>query len=103
VPFKLGGAQAFLVQSVPQVPDDQTFPDSKFQIPWLGYLSAPLAAGVTVRPEIQTERTLDGGLLMTATEDRLDPTNPEHLRRARILAETLIARTGYQQGGATRV
>jgi hypothetical protein len=31
---------------------------------------------------------------MTATEERLDPTNAEHLRRARILAETMIARTG---------
>jgi hypothetical protein len=36
--------------------------------------------------------------LMTATEKRLDPTNPEHLQRARILAETLIARTGYKSG-----
>ncbi len=36
----------------------------------------------------------DGGLLMTATEERLDPTNPEHLERARILAEIMIARTG---------
>jgi hypothetical protein len=32
---------------------------------------------------------------MIATEERLDPTNFEHLRRARILAETLIARTDH--------
>jgi len=32
---------------------------------------------------------------MSATTERLDPMNPEHVRRARILAETLIARTGY--------
>ena len=31
---------------------------------------------------------------MTATEERLDPDNPGQTRRARILAETLIARTG---------
>jgi hypothetical protein len=36
----------------------------------------------------------DGGLLMMATEKRLDPENPEHLRRSRLLAETMIARTG---------
>jgi hypothetical protein len=30
---------------------------------------------------------------MTATGERLDPTNPDHVRRARILAETLIACT----------
>jgi hypothetical protein len=44
--------------------------------------------------EIHGERTPDDGLLMTATEERLDPTNPEHLRRARILVETMIRRAG---------
>jgi len=38
-------------------------------------------------------RTPDGGLLMSATEERLDPMNPVHARRARILAETMIACT----------
>jgi hypothetical protein len=61
-------------------------------------LSAKQAAGVTPPREILSERTADGGLLMSATTDRLDPTNPEHVRRARILAETLIACTGYQWG-----
>jgi hypothetical protein len=46
--------------------------------------------------EIVTERTPDGGLLMTAVEERLDPTNPEHLRRARSLAETMMSRTGIR-------
>ena len=32
---------------------------------------------------------------MTATEERLDPDIPQHARRARILAETLIAQTGW--------
>lgn len=40
----------------------------------------------------------DGGLLMTATEERLDPTNPEHLRRARVRADALLAATGYKSG-----
>ena len=44
--------------------------------------------------EILTERTPDGGLLMIAAEERLDPTNPDHLRRSRILAETMIAHSG---------
>lgn len=91
VPFELGGAQAFMMKAVPPVPSDPTFPDSAFHVPWLAYLSASLAAGLKLTSEIQTERTSDGGLLMTATEDRLDPTNPEHVRRARILAETMIA------------
>ena len=70
------------------------FPYSRFHIPWIAYLSVPLASGLQLPAEIRTERTPDGGLLMTATEEPLDPTNPEHLRRARILAETMVARAG---------
>jgi hypothetical protein len=71
------------------------FPYSVFNIPWIGYLSRQLATRLVLPPpEIITERTPDGGLLMIATEERLDPTNPEHLRRARIIAKTMIARTG---------
>jgi hypothetical protein len=93
VPFKLGSLEAHQVKGVPQVPGDPTFPDG-FYIPWLFYLSAPFAARLKLTSEIQTERTPDGGSLMIATEDRLDPANPAHIRRARILAETLIACRG---------
>jgi hypothetical protein len=31
---------------------------------------------------------------MSATEERLDPSVPEHWRRARMIAEIMIARTG---------
>jgi hypothetical protein len=31
---------------------------------------------------------------MSATEDLLDPTVPEHWRRARMIAEIMVARTG---------
>jgi len=34
--------------------------------------------------------------LISATDERLDLANPEHLRHARILAETMVARTGYK-------
>lgn len=80
---------------VPLFPGAPLFPYSRFHIPWIAYLSSPLAAELELSPEVMTERTPDGGLLMITTEDRLDPTNPEHLRRARIVAETMIARTGY--------
>jgi hypothetical protein len=80
--------------TVPLIPGAPLFPSSIFAIPWMGYLSARLTTPfVLPPPEIQTERTPDGGLLMIATEDRLDPTNPEHLRRARIIAKTMIDRT----------
>lgn len=101
VPMELGGAQALMLKGVPQIAGDPTFPDSAFHIPWLAYLSAPLAAGLKLTPDVRAERTADGGLLMTATEDRLDPTNPEHVRRARTLAEIMIARTS-QPGGTPR-
>jgi hypothetical protein len=44
------------------------FPYSRYHIPWIAYLSAPLASGLQLPTEIRTERTTEGGLLMTATE-----------------------------------
>lgn len=90
-----GGVPAFRIESPPPVPIDPTFPKSIFHVPWIIYLSGRRAAGLKLTPEILTERTPDGGVLMSATKDRLDPTNPEHVRRARVLAETLFACTGY--------
>jgi Immunity protein 52 len=81
-------------EKTPLFPGAEPFPFFGFHIPWLGYLSAPLAAGLAPPPEILTERTSDGGLLMSATEERLDPTAPEHWRHARIIAETMAARAG---------
>jgi hypothetical protein len=104
VPVDFGpGIPAFRIDSAIPVPLDPTFPKSIFHVPWIIHLSAPRAAGLKLTPEIITERTADGGLLMSATTERLDPTNPEHVKRARILAETLIACTGYQPGGTTLV
>lgn len=94
LPFKLGSLEAHQVKGVPQVPDDPAFPDD-FYIPWIFYLSTPFAAGFKMTSEIQIEPTRDGGLLMIAAEDRLDPSNPAHIRRARILAETLAACRDY--------
>jgi hypothetical protein len=84
----------------PLIPGEPLFPYSPFHIPWFGYLSAPLASGFQLPAKIRGERTPDGGLLLTATEERLDPTDPEHLRRARFLAETMIARTGYNSSSS---
>jgi Immunity protein 52 len=74
------------------------FPYSKFHITWIGYLSEPLAQGLELPPQILTERTAEGGVVMTAVEERLDPADPEHLRRARILAETMVKHTGDKFG-----
>jgi hypothetical protein len=82
----------------PIIPGAPLFPYSDFHIPWIAYLAPARALGVPLPIDIRTERAPEGGLLMTATEERLDPTNPEHLRRARILVEAMIARTGYKSG-----
>lgn len=73
---------------------DPDFPYSGFQMPWMCYLSAELAVGVSVPPGIVTERTPDGGLLMIAAETRLDPDDPYHMARSRSLAELMIVRVG---------
>jgi hypothetical protein len=87
-----GCAQAFRVgyAEVPLFPGADLFPYSRFHIPWIAYLGPSLLQGFAPAPDIKAEQTPDGGLLMSATEERLDPTNPEHLRRARILAQILI-------------
>ena len=88
------GVPAFRIDTAAQVPLDPTFPDSIFHVPWIVYLSAERAAGVNSAREVLTEHMPDSGLLMSAATERLDPMNPEHVRRVRILAETLIDRTG---------
>jgi len=97
------GVPAYRIDSAIQVPLDPTFPKSIFHVPWIVYLPAERAAGVTLAREILTEGTPDGGLLLSATTEQLDPTKPVHVRRARILAETMIAQTGYRPGGTTSV
>ena len=76
------------------VPSAPLFPASVFRIPWIAFLSPALAVGFPLPAEIRTARVPDEGLLLTVTDEPFDPTNPEHLRRARILAESMIARAG---------
>jgi hypothetical protein len=97
------GLKATRVDSITQVPLDPTFPESTFHIAWIAYLSAEHAAGLTLSRDILTERTSDGGLLMSATTDRLDPDNPGHVRRARIIADAMIARFDASSGESRAV
>jgi hypothetical protein len=41
----------------------------------------------------------DGGLLMAGTDGPIDPTNPLHMARAQIIAQTLIDRAGNSPWG----
>ncbi|MGA8650058.1 MAG: hypothetical protein WB677_05455 [Xanthobacteraceae bacterium] len=74
----------------PIVPGAPVFPSSFFHIPWIVYLSPALAVRFPLSAEISSKYMPDGGLLLTATEEPFDPTSPEHLRRALILAEAMM-------------
>jgi hypothetical protein len=79
----------------PIVPGAPLIRYSPFHIPWIAYLAPKLATGLVVpRADMRIEHAQGGGLLLSATEDRFDPISPDHLRRARDLAEIMIARTG---------
>jgi len=56
---------------------------------WIAYLSAPLAAGLTPPPDLFPEQTPGGGLILSAVKDQIDPTNPDHVRRSKILGEIM--------------
>lgn len=94
VPVNFGGVEASRIESLEAVPSDPSFPYSIFHIPWIASLSMELGSHLSLPADIVTERTADGGLLMSATTDRLDPNRPEHARRARTLAEILIGLVG---------
>ena len=78
----------------PIVPGAPLFPSSVFRIPWMAYVSPARTVGLPVPVGINSERAPDGGLLFTVTEEPFNPTNPEHLQGARIVAETMIAHAG---------
>jgi hypothetical protein len=80
----------------PIVPGAPVIRRNPFLVTWIAYLSPAVTRGFVVEPELRTESTPDGGLLMSATDERFNPANPEHLRLALILAETMIARTGVK-------
>jgi hypothetical protein len=79
-------------ENPPARPGQPAFPYSGFQMPWISYLSAERSAGLGALPPSITERTASGGLLMSATTERFDPANDEHLRRSRQMAEIMIER-----------
>ena len=63
--------------------------DGHFREAWIQYLSAPLAARVTLPQTAVIDRFPDGGLLMSATTDTFDIANPAHLAVARDIGAAM--------------
>ena len=79
----------------PIVPGAPVIRYNPFHITWIAYLAPKIATGFVVPPpDVRTEHAPGGGLLLSATEEAFDPANPNHLRRAHLLAETMISHTG---------
>jgi hypothetical protein len=67
---------------------------SPFDLAWIAYLSAPLAAGLQAPADLTVESTPGGGMILSAVETMLDQGNPDHVRRTQLLEEILIERIG---------
>jgi hypothetical protein len=76
------------------LPGAALFPSSVFRITWMAYVSPERTVGFPLPVGINSERVPDGGLLFTVTEEPFNPTNPEHLRGARIVVEAMITHAG---------
>jgi hypothetical protein len=61
----------------------------RHDISWMGYLSAELACGFTAPPELISEPTADGGVLMMSNEERPDPADPDQMRRSDLLGSIM--------------
>ena len=72
-------------------------PNSRFSAPWLAYVSAEVAAGFEPPNGIVSERAPDGGLLLIATEERLDPTRPDHASRMGIISDFMLEHIGERK------
>jgi hypothetical protein len=75
-------------------PGEAPMPYSIYHLSWMAYLSAERSAKLTPPTGVTWERTPDGGLLLIAAEERLDPTNPLHIQRSRAIANFMIDQLG---------
>jgi hypothetical protein len=78
--------------------DAAAYPDRRrswpFEGAWIAYLSAPLAKNLSVPPQILSEPTTGGGVVLSALETTIDQMNPDHMQRSRILEQVLRDRIG---------
>jgi hypothetical protein len=93
-PWVTASAHNKFYEKVSRGPSEPPFRFSIHHMAWISYLSAPFADGLTPPPELVSERTPGGGVILSAVLERLDPNNREHMRRSRILSDIMIERVG---------
>jgi hypothetical protein len=74
---------------IPLWPDRIAVGRPKFNMAWITYLSPRFAPLVTPPRSATVEYSTQGGIVMTATEERFDVTNPAHLTAAREIEAAL--------------
>ena len=78
---------------MPDGPAIRVETESFHRLTWLAYLTADRTKGLELPPDMVTERTPDGGLLMIAAQERPDPSNVAQMKRADLLT-TIMAERG---------
>lgn len=91
-------AYVFLPDRIPRITEPMVTPPippgTELRYLWMLYLSAPLAAGLKPSAELISDPTPGGGVILSVARDRLDPDNPDHIRRARLLQAITDERVG---------
>lgn len=60
-----------------------------FHPAWMTYLSAKLASHIEVPHDVMAEKTEDGGILMSATQETFDAKNPKHMEAAKRIQQVV--------------
>jgi hypothetical protein len=84
---------------VPPVDAPRPWKPALFEVAWIGYLSAPLAAGLAPPRDLISEPTPGGGLILSAVRTLIDRSNPDHMRRSRQLEAIMMQRVGLSEYG----
>jgi len=99
-PWANAGIQSSTITPLDE-PFEYSFPDAPryqdrqcYGRPWIGYLSAERTAGLVTPSALHSERTPDGGMLISATTDQFDPENPDQLALSRLLSDIMLERGG---------
>jgi hypothetical protein len=64
-------------------------PRLNFDLDWMVYLSAPLAARIAPPKNVAFERMEGGGLLLIAAEETFDTENPQHMAASHAIRDAL--------------